>query len=119
MKNVKKLNNLFELLLRIKQKITASKQTSFTMLCIKILNQKLKKYGILKQKQSILTKIFSIKDFTDRKLFKIIQDKIKNLDSSLILKLFREKKILLKKKPVKSLNLFLDIESENFLKIKI
>ena len=119
MKTVKKLNNLIGLLLRIKQKITANRQPSFTTLCIKILNQKLKKYGILKRKQSILTKIFSIKDFTDRKLYKIVQNKIKNTDSSLILKLYKEKKILFKKKPVKSLNLFLDTESEKFLKIKI
>ena len=119
MKKTKKINNLTKLLIKIKQKIITNKQTTFTMLCTRLLNQRLKKSGVLKPKQSILTKNFSIRDFTNRKLYKIIQNKIKNRDFSLVLKLFREKKIFFKKKAIKSLNIFLSTESEKFLEIKV
>ncbi len=119
MKEVKKIINLIKLLANIRKKIIANKQTSFTALCIKILDKKLKESGILKPKQSVLTRAFDINDFSNRKIYRIIQNKYKNINFSLILFLFKKKRILFKEKPVKSLNTLVDIESEKFLEIKV
>ena len=103
----------------IRKKITANKKTPFSTLCIKILDQRLKKSGVLKSKQSVLTRTFGINDFSNRKIYRIIQNKYKNINFSLILFLFKKKRILFKEKPVKSLNTLVDIESEKFLEIKV
>jgi hypothetical protein len=119
MKEMKKIINLIKLLANIRKKIITNKQTSFTALCIKILDQRLKKSGVLKHKQSVITRTFDVNDFLNRKIYRIIQNKYKNINFSLILCLFKKKMILFKEKPLKSLSAFVDIESEKFLQIKV
>lgn len=119
MKEVKKIINLIKLLASIRKKIITNKQTFFISLCIKILDQRLKKSGVLKSKQSVLTTTFDISDFSNRKINKIIQNKYKNIKFSSILYLYKKKMILFKGKPVKSLTTLLNIESEKFLEIKV
>lgn len=110
---------LVKLIHRFRNILASLEKTSLAKLCMKILNKKLQKLGILNPDQCVKTVRISEKDFLKRKLIMIVKNKWKSINFTEIIKLIKKKKITYKDKPVKSTNIFLSKASENQLNIII
>ena len=118
-KKFDKINNVVKLLLNFRKNATFVKTTPTIKLCFKILNQKLRKLGVLNQNQSISNKVISSKDFLKRKVSKILKRRLIHMKTSEIIELIKKKKIFLNNSVLRSSDVFLSIENEKFLEIKI
>ena len=95
------------------------KENLLIKLCVKILNKKLRKLGILGSSQCFKKKKIVEKDFLKRNLTNVMKIKWKLTTFSEVLKLIKQRRVMMKDKILKTPNLLISKDSENFLKIHI
>jgi hypothetical protein len=115
----KKIIKIIKLIYKFRQSIKLKEKTPLVKLCLKILNQKLQKIGVLDLNQCLITRYISENDVLKRRLTNILKNKLRTKNNAEIIKLIKNKKIFLKNRVLDLPNVFLGLESERIVEIKI